>query len=81
MTDAIREQIMAIRDSGLTNMFDIKTVQRLAYDTGAFPGAPIWCAQWDDECDCPGTAIWQYTDELEIGGRVFDGNICLAEVL
>ena len=50
-------------------------------DTDAFPGAPIWCAQWDDECDWPGTAIWQYTDGLEIGGRVFDGNICLAEVL
>ncbi|MBR1760632.1 MAG: hypothetical protein IJ741_05570 [Schwartzia sp.] len=50
-------------------------------DTDAFPGAPIWCAQWDDECDWPGTAIWQYTDELEIDGRGFDGNICLAEVL
>ncbi len=32
MTDEIREQIMAIRDSGLTNMFDLNTVQRLAYE-------------------------------------------------
>ena len=31
MTDKIREQIMAIRDSGETNMFDVKTVQYLAY--------------------------------------------------
>ena len=36
MTDEIREQIMAIRDSGLTNMFDIKAVQRLAYEQDFF---------------------------------------------
>ena len=40
----------------------------------------IWCAQWDDECDWDGAALWQYTDALEIDGHVFDGNICLAEV-
>ena len=32
MTKEIREQIMAIRDTGLTNMFDLNTVQRLAYE-------------------------------------------------
>ena len=32
MTDTIRDQILAIRDTGLTNMFDIPMVQRLAYD-------------------------------------------------
>ena len=31
MTDKVKEQIMAIRDSGETNMFEIKTVQYLAY--------------------------------------------------
>ena len=31
MTEKIREQIMAIRDSGETNMLDVKTVQYLAY--------------------------------------------------
>lgn len=31
MTEKIREQILAIRDSGETNMFDINTVQYLAY--------------------------------------------------
>ena len=36
MTDAIREQIMAIRDSGLTNMFDLNTVQRLANERDYF---------------------------------------------
>lgn len=32
MTDQIKEQILAIRDTGLTNMFDVNTVQRLAYE-------------------------------------------------
>lgn len=30
ITDKIAEQIMAIRESGLINMFDIKGVQRIA---------------------------------------------------
>lgn len=32
MTETIREQILAIRDTGLTNMFDVRTVQWLAFD-------------------------------------------------
>ena len=36
MTDTIREQILAIRGTGLTNMFDIPMVQRLAYERGYF---------------------------------------------
>ena len=31
MTEKIKEQILAIRDTGRTNMFDIRAVQRLAY--------------------------------------------------
>ena len=32
MTDKIKEQIIAIRDTGLTNMFDVNTVQRIAHE-------------------------------------------------
>ena len=32
MDEKIRQQIIAIRDSGLTNMFDLPYVQRLAFD-------------------------------------------------
>lgn len=32
MTEKIKKQIIAIRDTGLTNMFDTNTVQRLAYE-------------------------------------------------
>jgi hypothetical protein len=34
MSDTLKEQILAIRDTGLTNMFDIAIVQRLAFDRG-----------------------------------------------
>ena len=36
MTEKIKEQIMAIRDSGETNMFDTKTVQYLAFHRGYY---------------------------------------------
>ena len=36
MTGKIREQILAIRDTGLTNMFDVNMVQRLAFERGFY---------------------------------------------
>ena len=36
MSETIREQILAIRDTGLTTMFDVPTVQRLAFDRGYY---------------------------------------------
>ena len=36
MDEKVKEQILAIRDTGLTNMFDSVTVQRLAYERGFF---------------------------------------------
>ena len=36
MTESIRNQILAIRDTGLTNMFDVHMVQRLAFDRNYF---------------------------------------------
>ena len=32
----VKEQILAIRDTGLTNMFDLPCVQRLAFDRGYY---------------------------------------------
>ena len=32
MTETIKDQILAIRDTGLTNMFDVNAGQRLAYE-------------------------------------------------
>ena len=34
MTDKIKEQILAVRGTGLTNMFDVSTVQSIANDMG-----------------------------------------------
>ena len=36
MTPTIREQILAVRDAGLTNMFDLTAVQRIAYSMDFF---------------------------------------------
>lgn len=36
MSDTIRGQILAIRGTGLTNMLDVPTVQRLAFDRGYY---------------------------------------------
>ena len=36
MTDKVRRQILAIRDTGLTNMFDVVAVQRIANDMGFY---------------------------------------------
>ena len=36
MTEIIKEQIFTIRDTGLTNMFDVRTVQRLAFERDFF---------------------------------------------
>ena len=32
MTEKVREQLLAVRDTGLTNMFDTNAVQQIAYD-------------------------------------------------
>lgn len=32
MDKKVREQILAVRDTALTNMFDVKAVQRIAYE-------------------------------------------------
>lgn len=36
MNEKIREQILAIRDTGLTNMLDVYAVQRLAFERDFF---------------------------------------------
>ena len=36
MTSKIRDQILEIRSSGATNMFDLPMVQRLAFESGFF---------------------------------------------
>lgn len=36
MTNEVRKQILAIRDTGLTNMFDTRTVQHMAHEMNFF---------------------------------------------
>lgn len=48
----------------LTNVIDMS---RLA-------GVPVWCAQYNSQCDYDGAAIWQCTDNYFINGAQFDKN-------
>jgi hypothetical protein len=36
MTEIVKQQILSIRASGATNMFDTVTVQRLAFENGYY---------------------------------------------
>jgi len=36
MSETVKKQILAIRDTGRTNMFDVHMVQRLANDMGFY---------------------------------------------
>ncbi|SUP41003.1 GH25 family lysozyme [Veillonella criceti] len=36
---------------------------------------PQWCAQYNVTCDWPTAHMWQYTNNLTIGHKQFDGNI------
>lgn len=37
-------------------------------------GCAVWSAQWSSHDDFKGY-MWQYTSKLNIGGKIFDGNI------
>ena len=36
MTEIVKEQILTIRETGISNMFDLPAVQRLAYERNFF---------------------------------------------
>ena len=36
MNEKIKEQLLTVRETGLTNMFDLNAVQRIAYDIDFF---------------------------------------------
>ena len=36
MDEKVKEQILAVRDTALTNMFDLNAVQRIAYEMDFF---------------------------------------------
>lgn len=42
-------------------------------------GCAVWNAQWSDHDDIQGY-MWQYTDNLVIGGQAFDGNILYLDI-
>lgn len=43
-------------------------------DMSRLPGVPVWCAQYNSQCDYDGAAIWQCTGSYFINGAQFDKN-------
>lgn len=43
-------------------------------DMSRLAGVPVWCAQYNSQCDYDGAAIWQCTDSYFINGAQFDKN-------
>lgn len=43
-------------------------------DMSRLSGVPVWCAQYNSQCDYDGTAIWQCTDSHFINDAQFDKN-------
>ena len=46
MDERVKEQILAIRDTGLTNMFDVPVVQRLAYERDPLKYIYMYLSIW-----------------------------------
>lgn len=43
-------------------------------DMSRLSGVPVWCAQYNNQCDYDGASIWQCTDSHFINGAQFDKN-------
>ena len=43
------------------------------------PGCAVWSAQWGAADDIKGY-MWQYTDDLVIGGKSFDGDVLYLDI-
>jgi hypothetical protein len=42
-------------------------------------GCAVWSAQWGKQDDLKGY-MWQYTSELNIGGKLFDGDLLYLDI-
>ena len=44
------------------------------YAYSQMPSVPVWCAQYDSQCDYPNIRIWQYSDCGMVAGKEVDVN-------
>lgn len=50
MDAKIKEQILAVRDTGLTNMFDVIAVQRIAFDMNMYELVTLFKEHGNEYC-------------------------------
>lgn len=78
MTNCISAFVNAMWNHGRQNI-GVYGGYSLLYDEtylySQCPSIPVWCAQYDSQCDYPGVAIWQHTDSGTVAGTQVDCNI------
>jgi len=76
ITDMCAIFICALNQTGYQNVGIYASYSWLTgvIDTSQLCGIPIWNAQWGNSNDISSAKIWQFTDNLNIGGQIFDGN-------
>lgn len=75
ITDICTTFINALTEAGyLCGLYANYNYLTNVIDMSRLPGVPVWCAQYNIQCDYDGAAIWQCTDSNFINGAQFDKN-------
>jgi len=75
ITDICTTFINALTEAGyLCGLYANYDYLTNVIDMSRLPGVPVWCAQYNSQCDYDGAAIWQCTGSYFINGAQFDKN-------
>lgn len=77
ITDMCSAFICSLNEAGYSNVGIYASYSWLTsiIDTSQLADyVPYWNAQWGNNNNFPGAKMWQFTDSLDIDGRIFDGN-------
>jgi len=77
MTNCISRFVNTLWSAGFKNVRVYSGYSLLWNETYAYtqmPSVPVWCAQYDSQCDYPNIRIWQYSDCGMVAGKEVDVN-------
>lgn len=77
MTNCISRFVNTLWSAGFQNVGVYSGYSLLWDETYAYsqmPSVPVWCAQYDSQCDYPNIRIWQYSDCGMVAGKEVDVN-------
>ena len=77
MTNCMSRFVNRLWQAGFNNVGVYSGYSLLWDETYAYsqmPSVPVWCAQYDSQCDYPNIRIWQYSDCGMVAGKEVDVN-------